>query len=264
MTRYYKPVHNRRRLLIRIGIPAAVVIVIIFTPIMSWLLGSGHVLARPFWWVSQAVSNVTHSAVQNIATKKGLVRDVNDLRAEVARLQAVDAQNRFLQEENTELQDLLHATPQSKEELLARVLVRPPTTWYDSLVVDRGEADFVQVGDRAYAYGTIPLGTVVAVTKHTATVEMYSASSRKTDAILIPGNIPVTAEGRGNSGLHFDVHRDAVVDEQSTVILPTGELLATIGSIEFDPRDPFRSVHAVMPVNMQYLRFITIIPSAVL
>lgn len=262
MTRYYKPIHNRRRLLIRIGIPAVVVILIIFTPIMSWLLGPGHVLARPFWWLSQSISGGTHSALQNLATKKSLLRDVNDLRAEVARLQSVDAQNRFLQEENTELQNLLHATPESKEGLLARVLVRPPTTWYDSLIVDRGEADFVQVGDRAYAYGTIPLGTVVAVTQHTATVELFSASSRKTDVVLIPGNIPVVAEGRGNSALHFNVHRDIAVDEQSSIILPNGELLASVDAVEFDPRDPFRSVHAIMPVNMQYLRFITIVPGS--
>jgi len=253
-------VHNRRRLFLKIGIPIVVVLLVVCTPIMSWLLGSGHVLAKPFWWLSQSIGTTVHSAVQNLASKKGLVRDINDLRSEVARLQAVDAENRFLRSENDELQTLLGGTPESHKGLLARVLVRPPQTWYDSLVVDRGERDSVRVGDRAYAYGTMPIGVVVGVSSATATIELYSAASRQTYAILIPGNVPVVADGRGNTELHFEVHRDVTVDEQSTVILPDGQLLAAVESIQFDPRDPFRSVHAVMPVNMQYLRFVTIVP----
>lgn len=259
MTRYYKPIHSQRSLFIKIGIPVAVLLIIICTPVMSWLLGPAHIFARPFWWISQSVGNVTGSATQNLASKKSLIRDVNGLRDEVARLQSVDAENRFLKEENTELQTLLNATPVTKEGLLARVLVRPPTSWYDALIVDRGEKDFVQVGDRAYAYGTIPVGTVVAVTKNTSTIEMYSSASRATEVVLIPGNVPVTVEGRGNSSLHFDVHRDVTVDDQSTLILPDGQILASVDSVEFDPRDPFRSVHAAMPVNIQHLRFITIV-----
>ncbi len=258
MTRHYKPLYTKRRKIAVIAVPIALVLLVLCTPLLSFLLGPGHILARPFWWLSQSISGTTHSAGQTLASKKSLVREVNDLRAEVARLQAVDAENRFLHDENTELQRLFDVTPVTKPALLARVLVRPPQTWYDSLVIDKGTNDFIQVGDDAYAYGTVPLGKVVSVTAHTAIVELYSASARTTDAILIPGNIPVSLEGRGNSAFHFEVHRDAAVDNQSTLVLPTGELLATVKNIQFDPRDPFRSVNAVAAVNLQHLRFITI------
>lgn len=259
MTRRYKPVHNKRRLIGQIAITIAVLLVIIFSPLFSWLLGPAHALSRPFWWLSQTFSSSAHNTVELTRSKKSLVGELNTLSEEAARLQSVDAENRVLRNENAELQELLGSTPASHQGTMARILVRPPQTWYDSLIVDQGTASGIAIGDIAYAYGTIPLGAVLAATDNTATIELYSASSRITDAVVVPGNIPVQASGTGNSSFHFKVHRDLAIDENSTLVLPTGELLATVKSVQFDTRDPFRSIRATSAANLQHLRFITIV-----
>lgn len=259
MTRRYRPINARRNVILSIAIPILVAIIIVFTPLFSWMFGPSHVLARPFWWISQTFSSSAANIAELARSKKSLVSELNALNDEVARLQTVDAENRFLKNENAELQTLLGSTPVVRQGILARVLVRPPQTWYDSLIIDQGSDAGIAVGNHAYGYGIVPLGMVIAVTDTTATVELYSASSRATDAIVVPGNIPVSVSGTGNSSFQFKVHRDLAIDENSTVITPEGELLATVKSIEFDTRDPFKSVRAVSGANLQHLRFVTIV-----
>lgn len=234
-------------------------VVFFVSPVASWIVGPAHVLARPFWWLSQTLSSSADTSLARLQSKRSLIEQLRVASDEIIRLQTIDAENRLLRAEHAELMNVLNGGTAALDGVTARILVRPPQSWYDALVIDMGTRDGVGVGNRVYAYGTIPLGTVVEVTDRTATVELYSASSRMNDAILIPGNIPVVASGTGNSSFHFQLHRDSAVDEQSLLMLPTGELLATVAAVEFDTRDPFRSVRAVSAVNLQHIRFVTVV-----
>lgn len=255
----YKSVHDTRRLVIRIAVGFVVALALLVSPLWSWLLGPAHALARPFWWVSQRIAVSTQTIADVSRSKRSLVTELTTTQAEIEQLRVIAIENTALRSENAELQGLLDGSVPLREGVTARVLVRPPYSWYDALVIDRGANDAIAIGDRVYGYGTVPLGTVVAVADTTATVELYSASDRVTDAIVVPGNIPVIVRGTGNGSFHFQLHRDNAVDEQSVIILPTGEVLGTVASVQFDTRDPFRSVRAVSAVNVQNLRFITVV-----
>lgn len=258
MKRHYKPVHARRSVIFSIAIPVIVILLLIGTPLFSWLLGPSHVLARPFWWVSQTLSASARTTTALAHSKKSLIAELNTAREALAGTSAVEAENRYLKNENAELQTLLNATPEPDTVVAARVLVRPPQTWYDALIIDKGTEHGIAVGDKVYAYGTIVLGTVVEASAQTSTIELYSASNRITDALIVPGNTPVQVMGTGNSGFRFEIHRDLALDENATIVSPDGELLGTVKSIQFDTRDPYRQVRAVSAVNLQYIRFVTV------
>ncbi len=144
--------------------------------------------------------------------------------------------------------------------LLARVVVPPGRSLYDTLIVDMGSEEGVTVGQSVYAFGSIALGTVSEMTEHTATVLLYSASGRETAGTATGSDIAVTLIGRGAGEYEVRMPRDisfqegGVITEQSMSIHP----LATIQKIVTDPRDPFQRLLAKAPVNLQTLKWVIV------
>jgi hypothetical protein len=71
--------------------------------------------------------------------------------------------------------------------------------------------------------------------------------------------VPVEGKGSGNFELH--VPRDLDVRENDVMTLPGSPdfIFGVIKSVQFDERDPYQTVLARTPINVQELKFVRVI-----
>lgn len=163
-----------------------------------------------------------------------------------------------LYQENLELKARLGRDAGVKR-ILGAVLLRPPATPYDTLVIDAGSSDGVAAGDAVSAGGTIVIGTVSEVYANAARVVLYSASGQKYDALL-RGTIPLAVEGQGGGSLQARLPAGTSVSVGDVALLPgiAGGLSARVSRIERGLGESFVTLYFSLPVDMQSLRFVEV------
>jgi rod shape-determining protein MreC len=132
--------------------------------VLSALLGAGVRLGAgslPSVWLQDALSPVERALADATAAAAGAVRDATQLwalrqenarlRAQVAALQRVVLQDAELRTQYANLVQLLHLRTSAESRfhtqgLVAEVIARDPSTWFQSLVVNKGSADGVTAG----------------------------------------------------------------------------------------------------------------------
>ena len=151
--------------------------------------------------------------------------------------------------------------------ILAGVLLHPPATPYDTLVIDAGEAEGVAVGDVVSAGGTVVLGTISEVYTHAARVVLYSAPGQKYDAFLhhtnpsgTGGTVPLAVEGQGGGSLQARLPAGTPVSAGDTALLPgiAGGLSAAVSRVEHAAGESFSTVYFSLPADIFALRFVEV------
>src|SRR6185369_1293599 len=119
--------------------------------------------------------------------------------------------------------------------------------------------DGIATGNTVYAHGTVPIGTIDAVYGKTSLVKLFS-TSKESLKVVIKGGIYIDVTGIGGGNFEATLPRDIKIAEGDTLTLPNLSplVLATVGSIISDPRDPFQKILAVSPVNISDLKFVEV------
>ncbi len=180
------------------------------------------------------------------------------LRAELASTTALVADRNALYQENLELKARL-SRDAGIQTILAGVLMRPPATPYDTLMVDAGSSAGVVQGMLVSAGGTTLIGTVSAVYAETSRVILFSAPGQ-TYQVLLRGLVPVEMQGQGGGSLVGQV-------PAGTPAVPGDSLLfsgiasgfaGSISSIQAKEGDSFETLYARLPVDPLSLQFVEI------
>ena len=144
--------------------------------------------------------------------------------------------------------------------ILARVIVPPNRSLYDTIILDTGSSDGISIGQTVYAFGSIALGNISDVNENSSTVSLFSSPGRQTSGTTSGSDLTVTLIGRGDGEYEVRMPRDivfeqgGVISQQSLSVHP----LATIEKIVTDPRDPFQRLLAKAPVNLQTLKWVIV------
>lgn len=192
-------------------------------------------------------------------SKQSLIKKVIALQSELDTKNASLFSLSTLEKENESLKTELGREGGIKG-TLARVVVPPNRSIYDTMVIDIGENEKITVGQEVFAFGSIALGTISEVLPHSSTVLLYSASNRETSGTVTGSDLSVTLIGRGAGEYEVRMPRDitfeqgGVISQQSLALHP----LATIQKIVTDPRDPFQRLLAKVPVNLQTLKWVVV------
>lgn len=138
-------------------------------------------LSGPLTDVTQALRSVA-ATVRQI----GLVRqEATRLADENRTLQARVAELEAVRHENETLKAALSFEEQHQEQPLvpARVIGRAPQTFLQSVEIDRGESDDVELAAPVVADGFL-VGTITRRTAHRATVQLITSSEAKVAAVF--------------------------------------------------------------------------------
>lgn len=226
-----------------------ILVLVLLWAVGSWIRGyRSAVAAVPF-----------ESATLAVLSKQSLIKTIMALHAERNRAQALEAERAILAEENRLLKIEL-ARPLAEGAVLGRVLSTPNKSLYDTVIIDAGTPEGVQIGQTVYAFGGVALGTISDTDDRQSTVLLFSASGRETVGTVNDTSTTVTLIGRGAGEYEVRMPRDVyfeeggVISEQGIYAAP----LATIEKIVSDPRDPFQRLLAKIPLNVQTITWVLI------
>lgn len=164
-----------------------------------------------------------------------------------ARNEALASENAALASENQTLRKraadraaMLGAEPERRAGIVAGVLIGPPVSPYDTLVLARGERDGVVTGQEAFGAGGVPLGIVSSVSADFSRVTLFSAPGAVTRGWVGNANLPLEMRGAGGGALRATVAQAADVALDDAVFAPgPGALfIGRVARIDRDSASP--------------------------
>ncbi|MSR71040.1 hypothetical protein EXS62_03320 [Candidatus Kaiserbacteria bacterium] len=143
--------------------------------------------------------------------------------------------------------------------ILGAVLLRPPMTPYDTLLIDAGSEEGIAAGDRVAAAGTALIGRVSEVYPHAARVVLYSAPGEKHEGLL-RGSVPVEFEGQGGGSLTAKLPAGTSVSAGDPVLLPgiAGGLAGDVSYVERAGSESFVTLYIRLPADPFSLRYVEV------
>lgn len=238
----------------------ALVIVIVMI-----ILGTGSArnslffIAEPIWKVEDAMLN--SSFFEYFKFKSTLVAERQAMEQKLFMAGDMMAVNQTLQNENNVLKDLLGRKEVKTETVLAAILVKPPQTIYDLLILDVGEDYGVKVGDKVIANANVYIGEVTEVLPKSSKVTLYSTPGKKLPVMLGANSVSVEAVGMGGGNFNIFLPRELEVKEADVIVIPsiTTNIFGIVEKVNFKETDSFQTVLFKSPVNISELGFVEVV-----
>lgn len=144
--------------------------------------------------------------------------------------------------------------------ILASVLVRPPQTPYDMLVIDVGAKSGVEVGNAVSLPEGPSVGVVTEVMNSSSRVALYSRAGEKTNVILERHGVPAVLVGRGGGGFEIVVPRETEVEVGDRILSSSisGGLVGIVEEIDVSPTDSFKKILVSGVAHPNTLRYVTV------
>lgn len=213
----------------------------------------------PLWRTENAATAKLSGVGDFFRFRSSLVRENEALKERVTKLE-LEVVSRFSSTEGGDSPlSILGRKPES-EGITTTVLVSPPQSPYDTLVIDAGESDGVTPGSSVFMPEGPILGVVTEVFSGSAKAKLFSAPGEKTRALLERHNIPVTIEGAGGGNFRIIVPREVEVMIGDRILSADifSHLIGIVGDIKMEPTDSFKEVLAKSPVNIFGVHFLLI------
>lgn len=150
-------------------------------------------------------------------------------------------------------------TSTKKDEILAKIIRRPPFTVFDSYVVDVGLDAGVEIGDLVLAHN-IPVGIVKSVTKNNSVVNLFSSPGEMLLVSFGTSSTQYEAYGISNAGLRSDIPIDTEITNESKVTLSDREIsiVGTVHAIDKDSDSTYQSVFISLPFDISNTNWLNI------
>ena len=256
--------HNKRVRNALLGLLVLGLVVFAIDRIAPHMLSkSVNTIARPIL-ESQALTDSYVAQVTTVLKEKQslkqrnneLQKELQQVRKRLLRMHALEAENARLRKQVGR-----HVKSDTRK-VYARVLARPPASVYDTLLIDVGTKVGVSAGDRVLAGDAVILGRVVSASEDTARIRLLSHPEMTIEAVIY-GNAKTTTTVTGAGGGNYRTRLPAGVDVSvgNTVIdARTGDyVLGSVREVRKADSDSFQHILFRTPVNIQQLRFVTVI-----
>lgn len=252
----------------RQGVVAKSIIVIILVAIVITFLqvfnnnplgGLLHGVIRPVLVVELTLQAKVDKFLELLKSKQSLVERNVELKDQLSELQPSLHLINLLKKENSELKALSNRDIPD-ETILASVLIKPPVSLYDTLVVDVGEDHGISEGDLVLVHDDFVVGTVTEVYRKTSLVVLFSSRGKEMDVTLGDEHLLVKALGRGGGNFATQLPRGVEVALGDIVILPniSTQIFGIVELVIAAPADQFQTILFKNPVNMAEVRWVEI------
>ena len=260
-----KTLFSRRRSRAGLLTPGAVVAgvlalcIVILAIIRFAAPGAFTAMVSPLWGAGTSATAAVGAGATLLESKESIVASRDALAHENERLMV---ENRVLVTRAQDLQMLLGTRTEVAPGILAGVLVRPPVSPYDVLIVDQGTDAGIALGATAYGPGGTPLGTVASVARTSARITLYSNPGLETAGWAGDARVPVTLRGTGSGSFTAELPRDVGVTEgQAVYVSGPGALpIGNVARVDRDPSSPEVVLHIHPYANPFSLTWVTISP----
>lgn len=241
------------------GVVVLIVLLLLSSIIFPGLGKGFRTIFTPFWRLEKNSADNIGGFFASFKTKRALIAENEALKNKILEQSAAAIEHQALLDENTSLKEML-GRKQSGSYVLATILVKPGRSLYDTVVIDAGSEEGIRPEALVYAYQTVPVGTVTAVSAHSATVTLFTTSGQKTNGRIEGKNIDVELVGRGGGNFELKVPRDVTLMPDMTVLLPglRTSVVAVVAKSITDARDPVQTFLLTSPVNINELNSVEV------
>ena len=246
----------RRRLLL-----TTVVVLVLFAADLAtggMIRSAVHAAAASIWSAtSSARSTVGDSGY--FSSRRSLAEDNASLREQLAQYQERAAGFAVASEENKALRSMLKLT-ELEQGITAPVVSSFRASPYGTFMIGAGTADAAP-GSLVLTEGGFVIGRVVDIDTRVALVNALFAADTETDALVAGTAVSVVGLGGGNA--RTSVPRGVHVALGDIVTAPSlrGRAIGIVGNVESDPTDADQTVHVRLPVNVEALRYVYVVPA---
>lgn len=212
-------------------------------------------------WLAQSLTEGVTNQVGMLTPKRTLLTENAMLKNKIQEYEAQTLTLKQVQAEYEELRKELSYLPNPRTTITAQIIGKPGKSLFNTLILDQGERQGIQIGQLVTAHHTLGIGIVAAVSTDTATVELFGGPHFSGDVLLSTKNITVPAIGKGSGNFEMHIPREVAVADGDLLAFPENPhvIVGVVKSTLFDPRDPFQTVLARSPVNVQELRFVEVV-----
>lgn len=259
-----KPNENKRNLAseARTRFVMPVVILLVVVVLSSSPLGQ---MTVEFFYSALKIGNHFYENIPYlpglVSDRKDLLEENRNLYEEMEKLRLELADYETVAEENERLYIELGLKPKT-EFVGAKIVGKPPQAPLDSILIDRGGADGIKIGDIVLASDRAMIGRIAKISDNNSIVALSSISGFVLYGYVERTGEPISAEGVGGGirsrvPIDFDITReDKIVFEGSRVFLA-----ARVASVEDDRVAGFKEVFLSLPASVAKIRFVFIEPS---
>lgn len=228
---------------------------LIFTPARLALLA----LVSPLWKGENAVARGFRNFGGMLRDKDTLVRENIALKERLSSFETFETSYRALESSRDDLLARFGRIDAPKS-IAASVLVHPPFTPYDVLIIDAGSVEGVKSDDKVSLPEGGALGQVKEVDDHQSRVALYSGTGVETSAILERGNINVMLVGQGGGTFKIFLPRDTAVLPGDRILLPgvRAELVGVVSEVTLEPTDAEKHIIVGGVGNIGGIRFVAV------
>lgn len=239
----------------------AVVIIVAFTLLFfakSIVSTIGSLITTPIFFVRHYIETSSATVPVFIRGRMELQHEIDALKETIQQGSDTEATLAYLTRENKELRALMHES--EEESILAGVILRPPFSPYDTLVIDKGTQDGIVELAPVYFGDTIAIGYVRAVYDGHAYVTLFSSPDVETSVYVFGPDIFTTAYGMGGGVVRLSVPQGIMLALGDTVILPSLDtgVLGVIADIQSIPTEPEQHAYVTFKAPIQSIRLVRI------
>ena len=216
-------------------------------------------ISTPVWKVREIFINT--NIFQYFKAKQSLINEQIKLQQELSQKSNLIILNDILQNENETLKSLLGRRSGEFNLILGTILVKPPQTPYDLIIVDVGKKHGIKLGNKVVANGNVYIGEVSEIYADSSKITLYSNPGNKIGVILGESMISAEAIGLGGNNFNILLPREIVIKEGDIILVPGLEnnILGIVEKINFKETDSFQTIFFKSPINISELIYVEII-----
>lgn len=208
-----------------------------------------HEMGAPFWWFGGVIRNLVFDIFSHFRFKQNLISENKFLQEENLILKSKLLNFNSVQNENIRLNEILNRN-KNRNIVLGYVISWPPSSPYDTLVIDIGKNDKIEKKDKVF-FESVAVGEIYEVFENTSLVFLFSTSGAKMEALLNE-KTPVIAEGVGGGNFQIRLPKDIEVKEKDIINLANADknILGIVEYIKTKPSDAFQEIFLRSPFNI--------------
>jgi cell shape-determining protein MreC len=234
----------------------------ILLSIVGFLFGSGFrrvvwSIARPVWATKTFVGTPFVSIKNYFLFKNDLIAKNLSLEEQNATLLLKETDYDLVVKENDNLKNELGRTTNIRK-TVAAVLSKPPRSPYDTMIIDVGKEDGVDIGSKVYAGGNIIIGLISNVAPNTSVVTLFSSNGQKIDSSISRTGETFSLLGSGGQNFKVQVPTDTDILWGDEFIYPSinSSILGNVYYIDTDTEASFKTIYIRIPTNVFALSYV--------
>lgn len=257
---YYRDKKKRNK---KYGVAALIILAVLMTitPMRSGVMRLVHAIGNTLTPLQFVLADTVTDTYERITrSKQSLLEENKELQERIIAYEIALLEADIFRERYDALRDHVGIDVDEYDVSSARVLVSPHHNPYRTMIINKGLHDDVAIGDVVSFQGVVALGRVVEVFNRTAHVQLFSDVRTHDEGVTIPAKGAIAlARGVGSGIIEFEVARDEDIHAGDYVAHQyTDLIMAVVGDIIGDPRDPVRTVVAHMPISLSRIQWVHI------